>query len=159
MEQALGVTFPEDYRACVKRCHGGRPRDNNFSFVDPAIGRMESCLGVLLSFSDDDAENIVETHRRLQPFLPEGVIPIADDGGDDFVCFQHGGQDRPSVVYWHHGDRSVVPLSESFSSFLDMLYAESPEFCHARRSEPRRCLMKRAAASRPRGLPAGRVRR
>jgi cell wall assembly regulator SMI1 len=85
VEHALGVTFPEDYRSCVKTCHGGRPRDNNFSFVDPAVGRMESCLAVLLSFSDDDVENIVETHRRLLPFLPQGVTPIADDGGGDFV--------------------------------------------------------------------------
>jgi hypothetical protein len=89
---------------------------------------MESSLAVLLSFSDDDVENIVETHRRLLPFLPQGVIPIADDGGGDFVCLQYAGQAQPSVVYWHHGDRSVVPLSESFSGFLDMLYAESAEF-------------------------------
>jgi cell wall assembly regulator SMI1 len=128
VEQALGVTFPEDYRACVKKCHGGRPRDNNFSFLDPALGRMESALAVLLSFSDDDVENIVETHRRLLPFLPHGVIPIADDGGGDFVCFQYAGQAQPSVVYWHHGEPSVVPLSESFSGFLETLYAESPEF-------------------------------
>jgi cell wall assembly regulator SMI1 len=128
VEQALGATFPEDYRACVKKCHGGRPRDNNFSFVDPKVGRMESCLAVLLSFSEDDIENIVETHRRLQPYLPTGVIPIADDGGGDFVCLQYATQARPSVVYWHHGDRSVTPLSDSFSGFLGMLYAESPEF-------------------------------
>jgi|SRR3990170_2098806 len=128
VEQALGVSFPEDYRACVKKCHGGRPRDNNFSFVDPALGRMESSLAILLSFSDDDVENIVETHRRLLPFLPHGVIPFADDGGGDFVCFQYAGQSQPSVVYWHHGERSVVPLSESFSGFLGMLYAESAEF-------------------------------
>ncbi len=128
VEQALGVTFPEDYRECVKKCHGGRPRDNNFSFVDPVVGRMESCLAVLLSFSDDDVENIVETHRRLQPYLPEGVIPIGDDGGGDFVCFQYTAQDSPSVVYWHHGDRSVVPLSGSFSAFLEMLYAQASEF-------------------------------
>lgn len=128
VEHALGVTFPEDYRACVKGCHGGRPRDNNFSFMNPAIGRMESSLAILLSFSDDDPENIVETHHRLLPFLPVGVIPIADDGGGDFVCLQYGGQAEPSVVYWHHRERSVVPLSESFAGFLDILYAESPEF-------------------------------
>jgi hypothetical protein len=59
--------------------------------------------------------------------LPQGVIPIADDGGGDFVCFRYTAA-QPSVVYWHHGGRSVVPLSDSFSGFLEMLYAESPEF-------------------------------
>ena len=128
VEQALGIAFPDDYRACVKRCHGGRPRDNNFSFTDPTVGRMESCLGILLSFSEGDPENILETHRRLLPFLPHGIVPIADDGGGDFICFQYSGGDRPSVVYWHHGEGSVVPLSKSFSDFLGMLYGESPEF-------------------------------
>jgi len=127
VEQALGVTFPEDYRACVKKCHGGRPRNNDFSFLDPTIGRMESSLAVLLSFSDDDVENIVETHRRLLPFLPQRVIPIADDAGGDFVCFQDAGQAQRSVVYWHHRERSVVALSESFAGVTDMLYAESSE--------------------------------
>lgn len=124
VETALGVRFPEDYKACVKRFHGGNPRDNAFEFDDPDVGRMGSCLGVLLSFSREDPGNIGERYRRLSPFLPEGVIPFGDDGGGDLMCFQYHGSDPPTVVYWHHGERSVVPLAPTFSDFIEMLRPE-----------------------------------
>lgn len=121
VEEALGVRFPEDYRDCVRHCHGGRPQPNEFLFEDPDIGTMGSDLGILLSFDPDDIENIVDTYRRLSPFLPPSIIPFADDGGGDFMCFDFRSPGPPSVVYWHHGEEDVVHLSESFSSFLALL--------------------------------------
>lgn len=121
VEEALGVRFPTDYRDCVQHCHGGKPHPNMFWFDDPDIGNMGSSLGVLLSFNPDDSENILDTYRRLSPFLPPSIIPFADDGGGDFMCFNFHQPGPSSVAYWHHGEEDVVPLSDSFSSFLDLL--------------------------------------
>ncbi|HPS80001.1 MAG TPA: SMI1/KNR4 family protein [Thermoanaerobaculaceae bacterium] len=127
-ERVFCVRLPDDYRECARLCHGGQPTENAFAFDDPEIGRMESCLGVLLSFSQDDPENIFEAYESLRASLPGGAIPIADDGGGDFVCLDYGHGSPPSIGYWHHGENSLVPLASSFSGFLSMLYGESPEF-------------------------------
>jgi len=127
VESALGVSFPDDYKECVERCHGGSPLRDAFSFEDPVIGWMESGVGVLLSFTKDDENNyIVKTYKLLSPFLPQGAIPVVDDGGGDFVCLDYSHGWPPSVGYWHHGDRSLVPLAASFSEFLDMLHEGAP---------------------------------
>lgn len=127
-QRRCGVTFPRDYMECARLCHGGRPRKNAFAFDDPEIGRMESCVGVLLSFSEDDPENILDTYERLRPFLPTGAVPIVDDGGGDFVCLDYSPGPVPTIGYWHHGADALVSLARDFTAFLGMLYGESPEF-------------------------------
>lgn len=125
VQRALGVELPPDYRECIRLCHGGRPRQNAFWFDDPVVGRMGSCLGVLLSFTEEDNENIVETYRSLRPHLPIRTVPFADDGGGDFMCFRYSeGIAYPTVVYWPHGEADVITLADSFSEFIDMLNDE-----------------------------------
>jgi SMI1-KNR4 cell-wall len=127
VERILRVRFPADFRDCVKQCHGGRPTKQDFRFRD-AKGEMGSCLGVLLSFAPNKAENILDIYRMLAEQLPAGLIPFAEDGGGDFMCFDYSnkdGADTPRVVYWHHEGlpgNDVSPLSPSFSTFLDMLH-------------------------------------
>lgn len=125
-ERQWGVFFPDDYRECARMCHGGRPRRNAFAFDDPEIGRMESCVGVLLSFSENDPESIFATCERLRSLLPVGAVPIADDGGGDFVCLDYSRGTPPSIGYWHHGADCLIPLAPNFTAFLEMLYGESP---------------------------------
>lgn len=122
LETALNVSLPPDYRECVRICHGGRPVRNKFSFVDPDIGMMESCIGVLLSLSEGDDEGLLPTFKRLTVYLPSGAVPIADDGGGDFVCLDFTTSDIPTVGYWPHGEDRLIPLAPSYSEFLDLLH-------------------------------------
>ena len=128
VQRRCGVVFPDDYRECARLCHGSRPRKNGFAFDDPEIGRMESCVGVLLSFTADDPESIFAAHDRMRAFLPPGALPIADDGGGDFVCLNYSGKTPPTIGYWHHGAGRLVPLAPSFTALLGMLYGASNEF-------------------------------
>jgi hypothetical protein len=127
-ELLCGVTFPADYKECARVCHGGRPRNNAFVFTDPDIGRMESCVGVLLSYSAEDTESFFATFERLRPFLPPGAVPIADDGGGDFICLAYGEATTPTIGYWSHGAPSLVRLAPNFTAFLQSLYGASHEF-------------------------------
>lgn len=127
-ERVLGVSLPQDYRDCARVCHGGRPRKSAFAFADPDIGRMESCLGILLSYSGDDSEGLLVTFERLRRLLPPAVVPIADDGGGDFVCLDYRLGTDPTIGYWHHGADSLVSVAPNFTEFLDSLYGESHEF-------------------------------
>ncbi len=127
-ELIVGDVLPGDYKECARLCHGGHPTNNTFAFNDPEVGRMEGCVGVLLSLSTDNNEGFFAVHQRLSPFLPPRAIPIADDGGGDFVCLDYSQGAPPSIGYWHHGADTLVYLAPSFTAFLQMLYDKSPEF-------------------------------
>jgi cell wall assembly regulator SMI1 len=125
VERELGVAFPNDYRECVQHCSGGCPVRGLFAFDDPDIGLTGSCVGILLSFVPNHDEGIVKTYKLLAPFLPQGAIPISDDGGGDFVCLDYSKGGAPTIGYWHHGETRLVPLAKTFSDFLNMLHHES----------------------------------
>src|SRR5262245_1692614 len=128
VETVLGVKLPEDYKTCIMTCHGGTPKPSRFTFRDQKLGDMESCLGILLTLDESDTENLVDTWRDLASQLPRAIVPFADDGGGDFICFDYRDLDQtttPSIVYWHH-DRtlpeSLTRLCDGFSAFISMLY-------------------------------------
>lgn len=123
-ERRLGVRFPDSYRECVKNCHGGYPRQSDFTFQDRDIGMVTSGIAQMLTFDVDDEENIVSTRERLASQLPAGVIPITDDGSGDFVCLDFRGGGEPEVIYWHHEraeGESITRLAGDFESFMTML--------------------------------------
>jgi hypothetical protein len=80
---------------------------------------------MLLSFNSNKKENILDVHNNLKHQLPKGIIPIADDGGGDFICFDfRSSETSPKVVYWHHEkkkEKSITYLCETFTDFIDML--------------------------------------
>jgi SMI1 / KNR4 family (SUKH-1) len=127
VEAELSIKFPDDYKECVRVCAGGYPKNSNFTFTDQRYGVMQGCLGAMLSFDKDDPENFLETYRELSEQLPEGLVPFADDGGGDFICFDYRTTEKPnapSVVYWHHERNaadSLTHLCDSFTAFIKML--------------------------------------
>lgn len=126
VENTLGIQFPLDYRDCVRECHGGIPSKRNFSV---AANNLEfgSCLAVLLSFSDDDSENILQTHENLSDQLPRSLIPFAEDGGGDYMCFDYrnlGAAGAPAVVFWHRTglpDNEITQIAPNFTAFIELL--------------------------------------
>lgn len=121
VQHQTGYVLPDDYRDCLRVCHGGRPRQNAFQFVDPDLGLMEGCVGVLLSPAPDDPEGLFDALGNMSESLLRGALPIADDGGGDFVCLDYGAGQKPTIGYWHRGAGSLVHLATSFGGFLAML--------------------------------------
>src|SRR5688572_18794485 len=87
IESSLSVVFPNDFRDCVKICHGGTPSKHNF-LVPAPLGSFGSCLGYLLNFSKEDEDNI-EAILRDMVVRPGELVPFAEDGGGDFICFDY----------------------------------------------------------------------
>lgn len=126
VEAQLNCTFPDDFKAVVKKRHGGSPEPCNFTYEDPDIGTVETCIAELLSFDIKYEHNIVRIQRDLSDQLPEGIVPFAADAGGDYICFDCRGQKAiaPTIVYWsHESDPSVslIFLCNTFSEFLEML--------------------------------------
>ncbi len=125
-ETQLGVTFPQDFRLIVSGYDGAQPKPNRFRYWDPNLGsEVGDSIGPLLSLRTDRAENLFVVLTWLSDQLPENVIPIADDGGGNFLSLDYRGGSEPRVVFWDHerdGEDAVIPLAASFSAFLAMLH-------------------------------------
>ena len=123
-ERALGVTFPADYRACVRDNHGGAPEPAEFT-ADLGQGRrLAGSVGLLLSLDPRQDENVLATTQALstERGLPPGLIPIIDDGGGNFVCLDYRADplNPPAIAYVSLGGE-VVPLAPDFTAFLGRL--------------------------------------
>jgi len=121
VEASLGVSLPEDYLKCVKRHNGGRPQPCAFD----APGRKSAVFQHLLRI-DPDAENgVTATLDALKDHIPAGYVPFAADPFGNYLCFEYPASGEPQIVFWDHeseGSDSLLPVSPSFSTFLDSLY-------------------------------------
>ena len=125
-ELLLGVEFPWDYRECVRLNHRGHPDPNTFR-VEGITTAWGSCVGELLSPDPRAPENVWATiaHLYVDGPLPDGLVPVTDDGGGDLVCLDYrGGPESPRVVYWSHevgGVEGITPIADTFTAFLSLL--------------------------------------
>jgi hypothetical protein len=126
VESALGHRFPEDYRQMIGSHHGGLPSPSDFFYDDPDYGEAEGTAGEVLSYDDHEPGNILRVNDDLKSQLPPDVVAITHDGGGNFVAFDYRTSSAdPTVVYWLHEkpiDRSVVPLANTWTEFLDQLH-------------------------------------
>lgn len=130
VEQKLNVVFPDDYVEFAMLYHGAMPEIADFQYFDMErkIQRM-SGLAQLLSFDPANSAYIVHHYEMLKgEHFPENVTPFGDTGGGDYICFDYRNDSaKPVVVLWKHEadvERSVWPLSLSFTEFLAMLITE-----------------------------------
>ncbi len=131
-ESCLGVRFPADYRECVREHGGGAPDPSGFVVSSGASGTFRSSVGVLLSLDPQEPENVVTTATdlRIDRGLPEGLVPIINDGSGDYVCLDY--RDDPSaaaprVVFWSKsasGGPEFFDLAATFDEFLRKLEPE-----------------------------------
>lgn len=153
VEHAFGVKFPEAFLALVRECDGGDPGDLCFKVKLPGNedDNMEWTYGFgrLLSFrepmpreirqrmltepdawrevTDNPWSSIEEYAEGLPPGMDKGLIPFAENGGGDFLCFDYRENPRgpnPPIVIWllEFTDYDpVVRLANNFDAFLSIL--------------------------------------
>lgn len=127
-ELVLGVRFPSNYRECVRVNHGAYPSPNQIA-IELDGEEWRGRLGLLLTLDPRAPEGLFRALQVLssEHGLPPEIVPIADDGGGDFVCLDYRDdptRSSPRIVYWHHelqGVDGLMPLAESFSELLAKL--------------------------------------
>jgi hypothetical protein len=128
VEHELGFQFPDDFRECIKVCHGGTPEPNCFDVVGDSR-RFGTCLGALMQFDRGSPDGILESTAEfaINGDCPAGVIPFGDEGAGGFICFYFNPErpnTSPSVIFWHrtgYPKQEFMFLANSFSEFLDLL--------------------------------------
>lgn len=124
VEEALGFTFPEDFRHCIQRCNGGYVVQSDFDFVGESGRKTTSCIGAILRFdSDAKVSRVMDVWNGMGPHLERLVIPFAETGGGDLVCLDYRSHEqRPKVVYYQHDTGAFIELARRFDEFIGMLY-------------------------------------
>ena len=119
VERALRVRLPADFLDVARMHQGARPTPDGITLPDGSVTGVKN----LLHFEAEPANrNIVHRRFPVDDILAKGVVPFAEDVGDDLFCFDYRtSPDAPAVVYWSV-DTGVVPVAADFTRFLAALH-------------------------------------
>lgn len=102
--------LPKDLLECMRQNNGGRPSLSSFDLKN----EKEKEFKTLLSFNEDDVENIFEAQNLTKK---EGLFPFASDPFGNHLCLYQG-----KIVFWNHETDDTEILADNFSEFLQKLY-------------------------------------
>lgn len=140
VEQRLGVTLPEPYRAHLLQHNGGRPDRTDFliawpAHAAPALEELtRGSVLYFLSVADPASEvDLVQEHAGDRGYVPDDTIAIARDPGGNPILLGVTGPNRGRVFYQltHEGagDQqgpatewdNVGVVADNFDAFLAAL--------------------------------------
>lgn len=114
-ENLTGYELPKNYRNFVIEFNGGRPERKGFSTSAGESRELKS----FLSFNPDDKETVWQAYERLKNEFNGRYLAFAIDNFGNLICFDIN---ENSVIFLNHENLSVEYVTDSFTSFLNMLY-------------------------------------
>ncbi|ETA69193.1 SMI1/KNR4 family protein [Methanolobus tindarius DSM 2278] len=120
VENIFGIKFPNDYKECIKKYHGGSPKLSCFDFKE----RKGAVFNNLLSFEPNDKYDYIVKIRNIVEGMVECIYPFAADPFGNFICFDYrdGKNKSPKVVFWDHEIAYVCHICDSFTELISKLY-------------------------------------
>ena len=118
VEHRLQITLPEDYKQFVLKYDGGYP--NHFK----GDGKVE-IFNNLISLDENEYNNIYEILEDLQDRIGDQLIPFAENGFGNLLCFDYSA--NKNIVFWDH-EKNHDDFKEStfvcfsFSSLIGNLF-------------------------------------
>ena len=118
----LNQPLPDDFKGWLFKHNGAAPEPSELPLEDGLI----LVINCFVSFSHDDTPNVVSVLEMLSMRLPDGLIPIAEDHGGNYVCLRYTPKtSSPDVVLWFHEEanpkRAIVPIASSFTELIERL--------------------------------------
>ena len=127
LEAALGASLPAAYRAFL-RSHREEPsRQVQAVSTNPDYWDVDHILEI------GDAESYLQVddcYDLVGDVLPDGMLPVAVDGGGNLYLLDCGtGPSTGAVYWWDHeqelGEDRVALVAKSFPEFLAVLVPDS----------------------------------
>lgn len=112
LEKKYAFSLSDDLVSCIISNNGGRPRPNTIELRNGE----ENDVKLLLSYNDNDTENI---YRVIEYFIDNyngTLIPFAMDSSGNYYCEQ-----GKRIVLWTQ-NKEILPVCNSFAQFLENLY-------------------------------------
>jgi hypothetical protein len=118
----FNVVLPEEYVRLLRHSNGGHPELDS---IHP-VGRTDDYRCSVnhffhLSGDTQSVQSLWHAMEEWRPILGDGSIPFAEDGGGNPFFLDLGA--APPRVCWctHDEGFRVVPIADSFESFIDGL--------------------------------------
>lgn len=130
VEKKLDVTFPDDYKFCVKENQGGLPSPNAIDI--PGWG--ETFFEYLLGYREDSEVYIIRAYNMIKDRLVDGIVPFAEEPAGNYFCFNfRENEDSPKIVYWDHEiafnnpEKAIFYVCNTFTDLLNNLHEMEDE--------------------------------
>ena len=109
LEMNLGVTLPGDYRRFLLQCGGGQPANTVFQQRDKQGKLVRAILvNVFLGNSPVSGADLFSRHAVLSDRIPSDCLPIASNGGSDYLCLGIKGNNYGKVfMWWKDGEADI----------------------------------------------------
>ena len=120
VEHRLQITLPDDYKQVALKYDGGYPNPNHFK-----VERKIEIFNNLISLDENEYNNIYEILEDLQTRIGDQLIPFAEDGFGNVLCFDYSAE--KSIVFWNHEKnydkfKEATFVCSSFSSLIESLF-------------------------------------
>jgi ankyrin repeat protein len=145
IEKKCGVQLPKDYRDFMLEKNGGEPDPTGVCRKRSKTPYL-SCRYLFSIAAERPLEDWISWYEGMkdedEPTLPNRLIPIGVDHGDNVFCLSLSGKDAGKVYWWDHENsfvpdppKRVIPdmtgislVADSFEKFLNQFAEEPDEF-------------------------------
>ena len=123
-ETLFGVKFPETYCTMIRE-YSGAFGDVEFR-VDRASPGFDYCsVGLVLSLNPCNRNSIYSVMASWPEHeLSDRIIPLGEDGGGNYVCFDYRQSKVPQIAFYFHelsGEDGIIKVCGTFDGFLERL--------------------------------------
>jgi hypothetical protein len=117
LETKLQARLPAPYRRFLRKYNGGRPEPSYFQRFT-----LHTFYSVGLRAKMHD---LLANQRRMRKWLPDEVIPIADDDFGNEICLAVRGKNRGKVYFWDH--EGGPPDDDPWLRLRHLIYREGDQ--------------------------------
>ena len=119
LEQYAGVQLPAAYRAHLLQYNGGDCTPADFEYLDQGI-ETESMVDAFLPLTEDEPDNLrafTDRYKIREQLLPQRLLPIAIDPGENLICISCAGEDE-GAIYFADMEQRGASATEAEGLFL-----------------------------------------
>lgn len=112
LQEKYNFSLSGDLVNCILSNNGAKPRPNTIVLKNGE----ENDVKMLLSYNENDPENIYKVIEYFIKSYNGSLIPFASDSAGNYYCEQ-----GKRIVLWTQNNE-IMPVCNSFLSFLNSLY-------------------------------------
>jgi len=128
----LLINFPNKFIELIKLGDQIVPKKKVFKIKDNYLNKLREVeIGSFLSFNPKNNYNIIRRYFLAPDFFPRTLVPFAEVGNGDLICFDYSvsGLDDvdPPIVYWIHDNPEgyeIADVAINFQEFINSLKSE-----------------------------------
>ena len=135
VEQHIGSRLPEGYRFFLLQYGSEKAYFNELvGFAIETYPDGVCCIDTFIGAVPVETHycyDLVSHRKEIEGYLPNNILPVADDGAGNYVCLSVAGDDAGQVYFWNHEEvrgieeepscKNMEFVASSFTDFITKL--------------------------------------